>query len=132
MNDRGGPSGPHVIAERNGVIAETEWTVQTQEHKDIREKLDSYCAGSLDGVAWVKVRTHLAGCDSCRAELTQPMRWSRASPRRIQPPGHRNGGESSMPRPDHGFPRWSTVVSAASLAALVAFSLGHGLAIGGW
>ena len=55
------------------------------EHDEVRDRLESYAAGLLDGVEWLAVRTHLAECDPCRAELVRPKPWNRAAPQRIAP-----------------------------------------------
>ena len=38
-------------------------------HTDIQKQLSAYCGGDLDPAERLRVEEHLAGCDSCRAEL---------------------------------------------------------------
>jgi predicted anti-sigma-YlaC factor YlaD len=101
--------------------------VHTQDHETMRGKLDSYCAGSLDDVEWVRVRTHLAECDTCRTELTQPVLWNRASPRRILPPEAiaRVDISPTIRRSHRHLPAWPVLAGTSAVVAVVAFGLGY-------
>lgn len=91
--------------------------VHEDEHAEFRAKLNAYSAGSLEDVEWLVMRTHLAECELCRAELGRPELWNRAAPQRI--PARRVRHR----------PGWPVVAGAAAVAALVAFGVGYALGI---
>lgn len=93
--------------------------MRATEHDSIRSKLDSYSTGTLDGVDWVLVRTHLAECADCRVELRRPAPWNRALPQRIPPRDTRSARS--------GKPGWPIVLGTAFVAALVASGVGYAL-----
>ncbi|QGK71051.1 hypothetical protein GIY23_17350 [Allosaccharopolyspora coralli] len=98
---------------------------RANEHVEIQHKLDAYQQGRLDDVEWVLVRTHVAECDMCRADMDRPKLWNRASPQRILPAGEH---EPALTGP--AVPSWLFVTGTASVAALVAFGIGFALGTG--
>lgn len=119
------------------------------DHEVVRGKLDSYSSGHLDDVEWVMVRTHLAECKQCSAELTRPVVWHRAAPQRIPPtaasdellatalpqaektsagsPYRSHAAVLRKPTAADSPPGWPVVGGAALVTALVAFGLGYAL-----
>ncbi|MER5390478.1 hypothetical protein [Saccharopolyspora sp. NPDC002686] len=95
--------------------------VHDDDHAEFRGKLNAYAAGVLDDVEWLVMRTHLAECDLCRAELGRPKILNRAAPQRISP---------AMQRASRR-PGWSIVLGTAAVAGLVAFGLGYAVGVAG-
>ncbi|KAA5832585.1 hypothetical protein ABT337_28705 [Saccharopolyspora hirsuta] len=93
--------------------------VHEGDHTEFRAKLNAYSAGVLDDVEWLVVRTHLAECELCRAELGRPELWNRAAPQRISP----------TPQRVNRRPGWPVVIGAAAVAALIAFGVGYALGV---
>lgn len=91
--------------------------VHEGEHTEFRAKLNAYGAGVLDDVEWLVMRTHLADCELCRAELGRPELRNRAAPQRISP------------RQVNHRPGWPVVAGTATVAALIAFGVGYALGI---
>ncbi|GAA4855863.1 hypothetical protein [Saccharopolyspora cebuensis] len=92
-------------------------TVRGTEHAAIQRRLAPYSTGEVDGVEWVLLHTHVAGCAACRAEVEHPAPRTRAAPRRIPP--------RPRPRPRPAPPRWPVVCGGLAVAALVVTSVTH-------
>lgn len=92
------------------------------DHGEFQSRLNAYAAGELDDVDWLMMRTHLADCGDCQAELRRPQLWNRAAPQRIladQDATSRSARESA--------PRWTVILGIVAVATLVAFSVGYAL-----
>lgn len=92
------------------------------DHGEFQDRLDAYRAGELDDVEWLMMRTHLAECANCQAELRRPQLWNRAAPRRII-------ADHDIPRQSvrEAAPRWTVALGVVVVAALVTFSIGYAL-----
>ncbi|MBB5155503.1 zf-HC2 domain-containing protein [Saccharopolyspora phatthalungensis] len=100
--------------------------MQHIDHAGFQAKLNAYSAGMLSDVEWLMVRTHLAECTSCRAELSRPETWNRAAPQWISP-SEAGPSRTLCARRQCSRPGWAVVFGLAMVAALVAFAVGYAL-----
>ena len=107
----------------------TKERARNQEHAEVHSRLDAYAEGALEDVEWLRVRTHVAECDSCRADLGRPKLWNRASPQRILPRDEADVARSEIAWVASG-PGWAFLAGTACVAALVAFGVGFALGSG--
>jgi anti-sigma factor RsiW len=100
---------------------------------EVRERLDDYVEGALEGEERGRVAAHVAACAACRAEaegLASLLAEAAALPREIRPPRDLwsgidarlwdatvGGPVLSARRPAAGLPRWA--LAAAALALVV-------------
>ncbi|MEB3366834.1 zf-HC2 domain-containing protein [Saccharopolyspora mangrovi] len=93
------------------------------DHREFQNRLNAYAAGELDDVDWLMMRTHLADCGDCQADLRRPQLWNRAAPQRIladhDVPSRSSARESA--------PRWTVILGIVTVATLVAFGIGYAL-----
>lgn len=90
------------------------------DHAEFQDLLPDFESGALADVDWLMMRTHLAECAQCRAELRRPELHNRAAPRLISP-----GQRSHLPR--ETAPAWLIALSTTLVAGLVAFAIAYAL-----
>ncbi|MEV4730818.1 zf-HC2 domain-containing protein [Saccharopolyspora sp. NPDC049426] len=95
-------------------------TAHDSEHREFQSRLDAYAVGDLDDVDWLMMRTHLAECADCQADMRRPELWNRAAPQRIT-------ADHDVPRQRHRetAPGWTLLLGVVLVAALVAFGVGY-------
>ena len=93
---------------------------------EVREQLNDYAEGVLEGEERERIAAHLEGCAVCRAEaegLASLLAEAAALPREIRPPRDLWSGidarleDATVRRPSAGLPRWA--LAAAALALVV-------------
>lgn len=94
--------------------------VQEDDHAEFQAKLGAYSVGALDDVDWLLVRTHVAECERCRAELARPELPHRPARHRAAP------APRAVQRPG-----WPLVIGTAAVSALIAFGVGYALGVTG-
>ncbi len=101
---------------------------------ETRERLDAYGAGDLPPGQQMRVRAHLAGCESCRGDFADSERVTRAVRHAmtvVPPPGYLEALptrlEARRPAVAVARPAWTRPVPAAmaAVAALALFLIGR-------
>jgi hypothetical protein len=82
------------------------------DHTEFQDLLPSFKSGALDDVEWLMVRTHLAECGQCQAELRRPELLNRAAPKRISPGHPRRPARTTAPI-------WTVALGIALVIALM-------------
>lgn len=90
------------------------------DHTEFQDLLPSFKSGALGDVEWLMMRTHLAECAQCQAELRRPELLNRAAPKRI--------GPEHPPRPARtSAPLWTVALGIAVVTTLVAYAIIYAL-----
>ncbi|MFC7340822.1 zf-HC2 domain-containing protein [Saccharopolyspora griseoalba] len=82
------------------------------DHTEFQDRLPGFKSGALDDVEWLMVRTHLAECAQCQAEMRRPELLNRAAPKRIDPEHPRHPARTTAPL-------WTLALGVALVVALV-------------
>lgn len=105
-----------------GMFASNDRTGSATDHGDFQSRLDAYAAGDLDDVGWLMMRTHLAECTDCQADLRRPKLWNRAAPQRVIA-----GHEVLRHQTRETAPGWTVALGIVLVAVLVTFGIGYAL-----
>lgn len=90
------------------------------DHAEFQDLLPGFKSGALADVDWLMMRTHLAECVQCCAELRRPELHNRAAPKLISP-------ERRTREHREAAPIWLVALGAALVAGLVAFAIVYAL-----